>query len=88
MGLSSYGKLTLIVVICDGRLTNLDFIIPVSCGSIVKVEASAQAKQCSENNSDWHCGPELVGQYRKDIAYVVQKSSENRVIDLIESPLK
>jgi carbamoyltransferase len=57
-------------------------------GNKIKIEASAEAKKYSENNKEWHSNPELVGQYRKDIAYAVQKSSENRIINLIEKTLE
>jgi carbamoyltransferase len=89
MGLSSYGKFNPYISICDGRLNNLDFMDPgFPTGNKIKVEAYAEAKKYSENNSDWHRNPELVGQYRKDIAYAVQKSSENRIINLIEKTLE
>jgi carbamoyltransferase len=89
MGLSSYGKFNPYIPICDGRLNNLDIMIPnFPSGNRIKVEASAEAKKYSENDSAWHRNPNLVGQYRKDIAYAVQKSSENRVIDLIEKTLE
>ena len=89
MGLSSYGKFNPYIPICDGRLNNLDLMIPnFPSGNRIKVEATAEAKKYSENNSAWHRDPKLVGQYRKDIAYAVQKSSENRVIDLIEKTLE
>jgi carbamoyltransferase len=89
MGLSSYGKFNPYIAICDGRLNNLDFIIPgFPSGNKVNVDANPQVRECFKNLSDWHTDPKLVGEYRKDLAYAVQKSSENRIIDLIEKTLE
>ena len=89
MGLSSYGKVNPYIAICDGRLNNLDFIIPgFPAGNKVNVDANPQVRECFKNLSDWHTDPKLVGEYRKDLAYAVQKSSENRIIDLIEKTLE
>jgi len=89
MGLSSYGKFNPYIPICDGRLNNLDFIQPgFPCDNKIKIEVTSETKKYAENNKEWHRNPELVGQYRKDIAYAVQKSSENRIINLIEKALE
>lgn len=88
MGLSSYGKFDPYISICDGRLNNLDFIEPRFPRGNKIVTSSVTSKKYSENNKAWHGNPKLVGEYRKDLAYAVQKSSERRVIDLIEKTLE
>jgi carbamoyltransferase len=89
MGLSSYGKFNPYIPICDGKLNNLYLIRPgFPAGNKIINDATAEIKKYSENIKEWHSNPELVGQFRKDMAYAVQKSSENRIGNLIEKALE
>jgi carbamoyltransferase len=88
MGLSSYGKFSPSIKIDNGKYSNLKFIKPSFPARNIIITDFNPIAQRYEKDKDWHTNPELVGEYRKDIAYAVQKSSERRVIDLIEKTIE
>jgi carbamoyltransferase len=88
MGLAPYGKPNADIRIHEGRFNNRSFIKPkFPAGNLVRCDMD---DELSKMNGDvaWHDDPELVGDYRKDLAYAVQKSSEQRVFDLIRKTIE
>jgi hypothetical protein len=88
MGLAPYGKPNPNIKIHDGRFNNRSFIKPnFPAGNYVRCDLDTELTALNGNIS-WHDDPELVGDYRKDLAYAVQKSSEQRVFDLIRKTIE
>lgn len=88
MGLAPYGKPNDSIKISEGRFTNRSFIKPrfPAC-NYIKSDLDPALKEL-DGKRDWHENPELVGEYRKDLAYAVQKSAEDRVFQLIRKTIE
>lgn len=88
MGLAPYGKPNPNIKINEGRFSNRSFIKPnYPAGNYVRCDLDPELSKLNGDIS-WHDDPELVGEYRKDIAYAVQKSSEERVFELIRKTIE
>lgn len=88
MGLAPYGKPNDSIKIHDGRFSNRSFIKPnYPAGNYVRCDLDPELSKLNGDVS-WHDDQELVGEYRKDLAYAVQKSSEERVFNLIRKTIE
>lgn len=88
MGLSPYGNLNAAIKINDGNYTNRSFIKPrFPSGNVIRCDLDEELKK-NYGDTAWHADPTLVGQYRKDLAFAVQKSTEERVIGLIKKTIE
>jgi len=88
MGLAPYGKPNDSIKIHKGNYTNRDFIKPrFPAASYIRSDLDPELKEL-DNQRDWHIDSELVGEYRKDLAYAVQKSAEERVFSLIRKTIE
>lgn len=87
MGLAPYGKPNPDIKINEGRFSNRSFIKPnYPAGNYVRCDLDPELSKLNGDIS-WHNDPDLVGEYRKDIAYAVQKSTEERVFELIRKTI-
>ena len=83
MGLAPYGSPNDTIKIDDGRFNNRSFIKPrFPAGSLVRCDMEPELGAICGDVS-WHDDEDLIDDYRKDLAYAVQKSAERRVSDLI-----
>jgi carbamoyltransferase len=88
MGLAPYGKPNDSIKIHEGRFSNRSFIKPnYPSGNHIRCDLDPELAKLNGDVS-WHEDPELVGNYRKDIAYAVQKSAEERVFGLIRKTIE
>lgn len=88
MGLAPYGKPNDTIKIHDGNYNNRSFIKPkFPAGNVIRCDLWPELKQ-NEGDVSWHTDPDLIDDYRKDLAYAVQKSAEERVIALIKRAIK
>lgn len=88
MGLAPYGKPDNNIKLSEGRFTNRAFIKPrFPAGNLIRADLDPKLKEL-DGIADWHVNPELVGEYRKDLAYAVQKSAEDRVFRLIRKTIE
>ena len=88
MGLAPYGNPNDKIVIHEGSLTNRNFIKPRFPGSnYIRCDLDPLLKDMDKGTA-WHNDPDLVGDYRKDLAYAVQKSAEERVFALIRKTIE
>jgi carbamoyltransferase len=88
MGLAPYGKPNPNIKIHDGRFNNRSFIKPkFPAGNHIRCDLDSELVKL-DGDMAWHDDPDLVGEYRKDIAYAVQKSSEERVIELVKQTIE
>ena len=88
MGLSPYGKPNDSIVLDDGKFTNRNFIKPrFPAGSLLRVDHDPKLQE-KDYDVSWHSDEELLDDYRKDLAYAVQKSTEQRVIRLIREAIE
>ena len=87
MGLAPYGSYNEKIKINDGRFTNRQFIKPrFPAGNFVRADLDEALMEIN-GKTDWHSDESTVGNYRKDIAYAVQKATEERVIGLIRKTI-
>jgi len=87
MGLAPYGKPNSDIRIHDGRFNNRSFIKPkFPSGNVLRTDLHPELLEI-QNNVDWHHNENKISQYHKDLAYAVQKSSEERVCALIEKTI-
>lgn len=88
MGLAPYGKPNDSIKINDGRFNNRSFIKPkFPAGNVLRTDLFPELIEL-QGNVEWHKDPEKINQYHKDVAYAVQKSSEQRVFDLIRKTIE
>lgn len=88
MGLAPYGKPNSNIKIHEGRFSNRAFIKPkFPAGNFIRCDLDESLKEINGDRS-WHDNPDLIDEYRKDLAYAVQKSSEARVIELIKKAIE
>jgi len=88
MGLAPYGKPNDSIKINDGRFTNRSFIKPrFPAGNFIRADLDAELAQLNDKK-EWHEDESLVGEYRKDLAYAVQKAAEERVFGLIRKTIE
>ena len=88
MGLAPYGKPNDSIKIHDGRFNNRSFIKPnYPAGNHIRCDLDPELAKLNGDVS-WHDDSDLVGDYRKDIAYAVQKSAEERVFGLIRKTIE
>jgi carbamoyltransferase len=88
MGLAPYGKFNSDIKINDGLYTNRSFIKPrfPAC-SYIRADTNADLREL-DHGKEWHVDESLVGDYRKDLAYAVQKAAEERLFALIEQAVE
>ena len=87
MGLAPYGKPNDSIKIHEGKYTNRSLIKPkFPASNCIRAELYPELEELDDKR-DWHTNPSLVGEYRKDLAYAVQKSSEDRVVELIQKAI-
>lgn len=88
MGLAPYGKHNDSIKINDGNYTNRSFIKPrFPAGNLIRCDLNPEL-QVSYGDTSWHNDPDLIDDYRKDLAYAVQKSTEERVKNLIRKTIE
>lgn len=88
MGIAPYGKPNDSIKIHDGALSNRNFIKPrFPAGNVVRCDLNPILKEHAGDIS-WHTDPKLIDDFRKDLAYTVQKSTEDRVKQLIRKTIE
>ena len=88
MGIAPYGKPNDSIKIHDGRFNNRSLIKPkFPAGNVIRCDLNPELKE-HEGDVAWHTDPDLIDDFRKDLAYAVQKSAEERVIALIRKTIK
>ena len=88
MGIAPYGKPNDSIKIHDGRFNNRSLIKPkFQAGNVIRCDLNPELKE-NEGDISWHTDPELIDDFRKDLAYAVQKSAEERVIALIRKAIE
>lgn len=88
MGLAPYGKPNDKIKIHDGRFNNRNFIKPgFPAGNHIRCDYDEELNAINGDVS-WHNDQDLIDDYRKDLAYAVQKSSEDRVCALIRKTIE
>lgn len=88
MGIAPYGKPNDTIKIHDGRFNNRSLIKPkFPAGNVIRCDLNPELKEF-EGDTAWHTDPELIDDFRKDLAYAVQKSAETRVIELIKQTIE
>lgn len=88
MGLAPYGKPNDSIKIDEGRFNNRVFIKPkFPAGNVIRCDLYPELKE-KEGDISWHNDPDLIDEYRKDLAYAVQKSAERRVSALIKRAIE
>ena len=89
MGIASYGKPNDAIKIDDGHgFNNRSFIKPkFPAGSLIRSDLHLELKE-HDGDISWHTEPDNIDDYRKDLAYAVQKSAERRVTNLIRRAIE
>ena len=88
MGLAPYGKPNDSIKIHDGRFNNRSLIKPkFPAGNVIRCDLDSTLKE-NEGDTTWHADADLIDDFRKDLAYAVQKSAEERVIGLIRKTIE
>ena len=88
MGLAPYGKPNDSIKIHDGRFNNRSLIKPkFPAGNVIRCDLDPALKE-NEGDTTWHADADLIDDFRKDLAYAVQKSAEERVIGLIRKTIE
>lgn len=88
MGIAPYGKPNDSIKIDDNGYNNRNFIKPkFPAGSVIRSDLTPELKAI-EGDTAWHFDPDLIDDYRKDLAYAVQKSAEKRVAALIRKAIE
>ena len=84
MGIAPYGKFNDSIKLNEGRFTNRSFIKPgFPAGSVIRADMDDELRSILGDTS-WHKDETKIDDYRKDLAYMVQKSTEDRVKLLIK----
>ena len=88
MGIAPYGKPNPSIKIHEGRFNNRNLIKPkFPAGNVIRCDLNPELKE-HEGDVAWHTDPDLIDDFRKDLAYAVQKSAEERVIALIRKTIE
>jgi len=88
MGIAPYGKPNDSIKIHDGRFSNRNLIKPkFPAGNVIRCDLNPELKE-HEGDVAWHTDPDSIDDFRKDLAYAVQKSAEERVIALIRKTIE
>lgn len=88
MGLAPYGKPNDSIKIHDGRFNNRSLIKPkFPAGNVIRCDLNPELQE-HEGDTTWHADADLIDDFRKDLAYAVQKSAEERVIGLIRKTIE
>jgi carbamoyltransferase len=88
MGIAPYGKPNDSIKIHDGRFNNRSLIKPkFPAGNVIRCDLNPELKE-HEGDVAWHTDPDSIDDFRKDLAYAVQKSAEERVIALIRKTIE
>ena len=88
MGLSPYGKPNPDIKFDDGKYTDRSFIKPrFPSGSLIRADLRPELNNRNGDVS-WHDDPDKLDDYRKDLAYEVQKSSERRIFRLVREAIE
>jgi carbamoyltransferase len=88
MGIASYGKPNDSIKIDDGMFNNRSFIKPkFPAGSLIRSDLHPELKD-HDGDTAWQTDPDSIDDYRKDLAYAVQKSAERRVANLIRRAIE
>lgn len=88
MGIAPYGRPNDSIKIHDGRFNNRSLIKPkFPAGNVIRCDLNPELKE-HEGDVAWHTDPDLIDDFRKDLAYAVQKSAEERVIALIRKTIE
>jgi carbamoyltransferase len=88
MGLAPYGKYNESIKINDGNYSNRSFIKPrFPAGNVIRCDLHPELKE-NYGDSSWHNDPDLIDDYRKDLAFAVQKATEERVKNLIRKTIE
>ena len=88
MGIAPYGKPNDSIKIHDGRFNNRSLIKPkFPAGNVIRCDLNPELKE-HEGDVAWHTDPDAIDDFRKDLAYAVQKSAEERVIGLIKQAIE
>ena len=88
MGLAPYGKPNDSIKIHDGRFNNRSLIKPkFPAGNVIRCDLDPALKE-HEGDVAWHTDADLIDDFRKDLAYAVQKSAEERVFGLIRKTIE
>jgi len=88
MGIAPYGKPNDSIKIHEGRFNNRNLIKPkFPAGNVIRCDLNPELKE-HEGDVAWHTDPDLIDDFRKDLAYAVQKSAEERVIALIRKTIE
>jgi len=88
MGIASYGNINHSIMIDDGKFNNMLLMEPkFPSSNSIRLDTNPELKKHS-GDSTWHENELLIDDYRKDLAYAVQKSSERRVTALIQKTIE
>lgn len=88
MGIAPYGKPNDSIKLHEGRFSNRTFIKPkFPAGNVLRCDMYPELQE-HEGDISWHTDPDLIDDYRKDLAYAVQKSTEDRVKQLIRKTIE
>ena len=88
MGIAPYGKPNDSIKIHEGRFNNRSLIKPkFPAGNVIRCDLNPELKE-HEGDVAWHTDPDSIDDFRKDLAYAVQKSAEERVIALIRKTIE
>ena len=88
MGIAPYGKPNDLIKIHEGRFSNRNLIKPkFPAGNVIRCDLNPELKE-NEGDASWHNEPSLIDDFRKDLAYAVQKSTEERICNLIRKTIE
>jgi len=88
MGIAPYGKPNDTIKLHEGRFSNRSFIKPkFPSGNSLRCDMYPELQE-HEGDISWHSDPDLIDDYRKDLAYAVQKSTEDRVKQLVRKTIE
>jgi len=88
MGIAPYGKPNNTIKLHEGRFSNRTFIkLKFPAGNVLRCDMYPELQE-HEGDISWHSDPDLIDDYRKDLAYAVQKSTEDRVKQLIRKTIE
>lgn len=88
MGIAPYGKPNANIKIHEGRFSNRNLIKPkFPAGNVIRCDLNPELKE-HEGDTAWHTDESLIDDFRKDLAYAVQKSAEERVSNLIRKTIE
>src|SRR5210317_1076226 len=87
MGLAPYGKFNESIKLNNGQYTNRNFVKPKFPASNFIIADLDDELLEMQGDDAWHKDETKVGDYRKDLAYMVQQTSEERLKLLIQKAI-